>query len=677
MAKITVYVSNLQVDESKYFDIDLYMKDFQPAISVNKEFNNVKIDSIEYKSYIRNKDLTIAYFETPQLNSRNNLDILDFSWQLSNNNENLIVDNAHVYSETNQSFSSPHKHILITDKVSAEDNVPLWYVHDSEIITNVTSIQKFESFYKPKVNGSSYLIDNGKLYTNFQNTYDFKNDSYVFYKVTGITNSGETVTELLNLKPAFTEASWEDIDGSGDFKNDIYTVEEKRGYWNFNVFFKGGFTSRMCNNGLNEYYWKPDAERILKIKNTNAIYSSDPWNLRVQNSSVYQGDYKYCVPEYLKQPYSPIYPCIKQNEKTCIKVTSNILKIPSSKIYFDSNQNIHLDLILFDKDENPTNAYTTDSSKHDNLYSNGIKYVYGAISSIDQSNAFIEMSSEVLATAITVKCTYYESVSDFVYLNLDLNPVNNKKLENNKTVIYLKPQKQDTIYNSNWRAIEHLVVDKEDKIIAHSNYNSTSLNFDLKYSDFLNNYFVGNDNLHQFLLLAEVYYKDESKLDDCLSFDMRKFNKYFEASDANYKKNYKLQLSRYGFGDSGMPLELSSLVYLQVPHDMTQEQITSNYLPADFTILADEYVPNLDFKIIYNFGNNKILRFNFEGTGIYTIKNSNNAVIYTHEFNTVIKQSYIDVKTNVSSDSFVLEYVPADTYNYSKTSYSQSIKCWS
>lgn len=710
MTSITLYIGNNSINVTKDVSVEVIVHDLQKNIessnSLYDNFENVKIDNIEYKSYIKNKDVKIAYFESVQLNSRNNLDILDFSWQLPNNNPNLLDDNSHYIIENNPNFTSNYENILITDKYTTDQNanlLPLWYKHKSSKITKVTEIEEFRSYYETKEYYSGYLIENGVLYTNYKNIYDYENDSYRFYIVTGIDSSGTIYKELLNRIPVFNEASWEDIYyndadindvANGSFKNDVYTVQEVRNRWNFNIFFVDGFTARTCNNGLNGFFWKPEVDKFIKLKQPNAVYSYDPWHIRIQSSSVYQGlngvNYKYSIPEYLKQPYNPIFPCIKQNEKNCTKVTANIIKLPSNKIKFDPNQNINLEIILFDYNENPYAAYTTDLTKSNSVYGYNVNnmpilYKYNSIKSIDENNSFVEVSDS-FENADIVKCTYYEATDEFVYLNVDLNPVNNKFLKDHKIIFYLKPQQVPIQEDSNWRAIEHLVVNKYDVIVSHSNYNNLSLNIndnESSYIDFLNNNFIGYNNEKQYMLLGEIFYKDDSKLEDCFSFNFQNNNgRYFDLNKKNYKKNYKLLLSKFGFGINGMPLQMNNLLYLSVPkkiYELKEETFLEKfytYLETTITSIKDVDSPEFDLKVKYSFLDLKVIRFNFEGTGRYELYIDNHLET-TKVFEEIIKDEYIDVvTTNVTNNTkkIKLVYTPNEKSNYYSNVYINEIK---
>ena len=710
MTNVTLYIGNNSTNIDRDVEIQILVHDLQNNIQANNlydNFENVKIDNIEYKSYIKNKDVKIAYFESMQLNSRNNLDILDFSWYLPNNNPNLLDDNSHYIIETNPNFSSNYENILITDKYSIDQNanmLPLWYKHKSSKITKVTEIEEFRSYYETKEYYSGYLIENGTLYTNYKNIYDYENDSYRFYIVTGIDNSGTIYKELLNRIPVFNEASWEDIyyndedindPKNGSFKNDVYTVEEIKNRWNFNLHFVEGFTARTCNNGLNGFFWKPEVDKFIKLKQPNAIYSYDPWHVRIQSSSVYQSlngvNYKYSIPEFLKQPYNPIFPCIKQNEKNCIRVTANMIKLPSTKIKFDQNQNINLDVILFDYNENAISAYTTDYTKTNSVYGydvNGleIKYIYGNIKSIDENNGFVETNIQGLVNADIVKCTYYEAVDEFVYLNVDLNPVNNKLLKDHKVVFYLKPQAIPITQDSNWRTIEHLIVNYKDVIVSHSNYNDIDLGItdnQTTYQDFLNSKFIGSINETQYLLLGEVFYKDNSKLEDCFSFNFKEDNgRYFEVNEENYKKNYKLQLSKYGFGTNGMPIQLNNLLYLTVPksvYDLSDDEFKRRfytYLETTITNVKDVDSPDINLRVYYSFLNTKVIRFDFEGTGEYKTF-IDDILEDTKTFAETIRDEYIDIPTgNIDSGTKTIKvvYTPDSKSHYYPNTYTSTIQ---
>lgn len=603
---------------------------------------NSLIDKIEYKNILTAKDVKLTYFESKELNPKDNIEIVDSSWILPNNNLNNVTGH---YFTNSMTVKSEYKELMFTDVVSFQNDevTPLWYIHKSNRITYVESIERLSSsnLIKNSID-AGYKITNGILYTNYQNQYDYKNDSFDIFLVNGKNVSGQSFTELLNTGYAIDKMQWEDINPeTGELKNSVYIQEQDfNGDYIYSINFAEGFSQRLCNNGLNGYYYKISGSNKIEILEPDTLNGQDPWNPRIRNGNhktrIGSKNYLYCIPEYYKQPYNPIFPLILVTEKDCFKVTDNIIKLSPSRFTLNPEQNIHLDILIFDYNENLIKGYTSDYTKANiQIYNSEVNWEYGAIESADERNGFVYLNQSIsLNNEDIIKATYYTYAEDFLMQNLNVNPVYNK-YNDCRYVIYLKPIDitQSITYDANIKRLFYMIVDNKNRII----YKSDSQESETEYNTFKTNKCYPNNSDYSYLILGDIYYKDESTLDDCFSFDLRKKNKFVK--DEIFKENYRTLQSKFGYGEKGQRIKRTNVKLAacsELVFQKNEEEFLSEFNALDsYQVVRFKNNPSLNFSVSsyekIESLSRLILQWRYQGPGNYEITGKettgNNSVI--------------------------------------------------
>ena len=659
---------------------------------------NSLIDKIEYKNILTTKDVKIAYYESKELNPKDNIEIVDSSWMLPNNNLSNVTGH---YFTNSMNVKSQYKELLFSDVVSFDNNeiTPLWYVHKSNQIDYVESLQRLSSNNLVKDTVSTgYKIINGKLYTNFENKYDYKNDSFDIFLVSGKNHRGMFFTELLNLNNAIKRMEWTDIDSeTGELKNSVYIQEQDfNGDYNYYVNFAEGFSERICNNGLNGYYYKINKSNKIEILEPDTLNGQDPWNPRITNgnhvSRINNKNLMYCIPEYLKQPYNPIFPLILVTEKDCFKVTDNIIKLSPSRLMYDVNQNIHIDLLVFDYDENLIEGYTTDNAKNNiKIYDSNIRWKSNVIDSVDEKNGFIYLKESIsLNNENIIKATYYSYAEEFLMQNLNVNPIFNE-YKNCRYVVYLKPIDitESLVFDANVKRLFYLVVDNNNAIIYKSDESENIENYD----DFKSQKTYPFNNEFNYLVLGDIYYKDPSNIEDCFSFDLRTKNKFVK--DEIFNQNHRTLQSKFGYGESGQKIKrtniklaaCSDIVFNKSENDFLTEFNTT----SDFQTIRFKNNPELNFKVesysVENDVRRLILNWKYQGPGNYNIigkstTDANLSILNLDNQTNRYKRSgskynYYQLLENIPQEyneiEWTLTYIPDNTTSSYKETYSEKI----
>ena len=630
------------------------------------------VDTVVYSKYLSDKDIPVKYFESSEVNSKDNLHFNKTHWRVTNNNENLY-DNL-TYRFYSKSFTLPFKDVVITTSTFTSKHgskVPLFYKHKRKLTeANVYFIELGDTFQVDE----GYVIENNYLFVNYINDFNPRTYSYRVYFVSGIDINGNPFNELLNIEPAFKKASWEDIDlDTGMLSGNVYEVSEE----GENYIYSLNPIESECKTL--EYYVLPISTNVIKLlePETFSIYS--PWLPRVTNGVCFDTN-TYKVVDYETQPFNPEYGLIKLNYKNCFRVSNNLIKLPVSKIKIKPNEFLHLELYIYDSEYKLLNVITTNTDIVGQQYSDtDINYSEG-IASWDEYYGFVELDSTINNDQI-IEATFFYEADSYIYTDVNLNPFQNEKILHNKYFFYIRPWTNTTVTKN----IHHLLLDEEDRIIESSQFpllNNNDYNQNtviaMRLKDFKLAYMYGNDNNFNYMELGEITYKDSSYLDESLSFD---YQRDHEIDQLTYKKvlnrNWKILQSRYGYGDTGQYYQENNIVLLEAPIDIltnyggtyTEQELDRLFrrkLPAGRDIIIEYVYPKsiLDFN---NDNKNEItITMSWEKPGTYYLEKSTNIdfskkeIVYTVESNTLESLSYTD--TDLESGKVYYYSVRIDNY---------------
>ena len=493
-------------------------------------------DKINYSQFEDEKSVCLGYFESNEYTSEKNTVINDLSWAAYNE----ALEEEEFFNLSKKEFETTYKEVLITDiSIKTEGmRMPLFYKAKlNEKIANVTSLKRITNDSESNVNNGYKIVD-GVLYTNFKNTFNNKTKRFEIYRFNGTLVTGESFTGLLNLINVYEEKTFENRDSEKLF---------------FKMFSNGKYRYRLqlkdnqetlarlacgLTEGESPFYWKPVEESKLKIKNIEPKYSDEEWLVEISNgvqSVIKDGNYyRYSLPEYKYQTFSPYAPLKRLLNKECSKVSKRVIKLPYRSIVNDGKINIYLEYFL-----------------------NGKKVIRDNVNviSVDEMEGFVEINTDIE--------DYYEIKADFTYIcksvilkTLNLNPYFNQEALNTKYIIGVLP-------NNN---VASIVVFKcvENKLLAHELYEGSNSIEGLPLNEFYDNKtLLGNGDIY---ILGEVYFKDSSVLSKSMFFDKRK-KEYIREEKLSeiFTANAKIQHTKYGYGEDGISYVKNNIRYLSVP----------------------------------------------------------------------------------------------------------------
>lgn len=542
-----------------------------------------RVEQFVYLDKIKNGAAPIAYLENQQLDSWRNLHLANRSYQIPGNALNKIYQLASWDKVTSTSYSSMYKNILVTHKTYVDENgktQPLFWKHVLPENTTSVKLQIVEFGERHSVDsGFLFVAADKAIYTNYQNIFDHDTGAYKLYFVQSSGSDGETEHTLLNPEPTVSEGTWEDIDlSTGDWIVGRKVYSRSTGTSGTTFYFSEAAT----------YYIKPLETSLIQPRFPHGRDPQDPWYIRFSagqlsafvNSSVRN----YRVSEFDLQNFSPAKPYVYSAYGSFTYVNDRILAANRGSLKIDPDNNLHLELFIYDSDSVFIRALSTDAAKEGVRYSStSVFYETDKILSWDEQSGKIALGLKLLP-AWTVEGRYYYEADDYEYTGIDLNPLSNRSFLNKTVVFYMIPDVDDEDHS-----IHHLVVDRSGAIVECSQaggysypnlqlltpvggYNSATV-INLPYisetgaDSFVSTYTAGASNTYGYCILAEVTYLDRNFPENQIYYDVRvpgaiiKKDKFEDVIAANPK----ILQSILGYGEFGEEVPRNGVVVLRPP----------------------------------------------------------------------------------------------------------------
>lgn len=470
---------------------------------------------------------------------------LDFSVTSDNLRENSYyfqTTNAPVGNITisGTSYSSIFPQLEGTDKFlnTSQGQVPALYRHKLPPNTTGVKLQSSDKNNNTReVSNTNYIVNltSGYVFTNLKN---ITQGEYKIYFVDSVNASGEVDRSLLQTLPVLHEATFEDIDpGTGDMYEDsgAYIVNQSGNIYNYT------FAS-----GAKKY--------ILDSVNAKITPSIDPnltldkqWFIDVSNGSFSRLSngytYHYSINEFSTQNFIPFYPYLFTANELATVICSNLVQVSHNKPKSDPSTGLYIYVIV-----RATNGVVKAAISNDPNVINLTDYnwILGDIDVDTNSGLVLVDNSVSLTVDDSVNVSYYYEADSYVYTSLDLNPHHGVNTDEYLYVFYLVPS-LETGYGS----LHYLKVDKTNTIVYASQQSGSHLssypeafvpmNITLENGDYNSDTVVGmkyrelgaepwwevefstrdGSNLFQYLILAEISFKNSIRPDKLLTLDSR------------------------------------------------------------------------------------------------------------------------------------------------------------
>ena len=608
-------------------------------VATRVELNQVvckPLEKLQYSKFIDDRSVALDYFESVQINSEDHLELNDLSWKAPQNNILFFNDIAEGKTESNivRSF---YRDLHLTNTVlrNTKENIemPIWHKHKRKNIKEVNfhilskgSLLEIEE---------GFVLKNGYAYTNYKNVFDLKSSNYRIYFVSGVTNSGESFNELLNVEDAIKRTTFEDISlEDGSIINDSYESDVNGGIYTYHINYITGKCEN--KNTSKELYFKAKQDNYIKLLKPESYSMQNPWFMRITNGHFMREGKRYWIPEFTRQPFDGQFGTIRLLNKDCTYVTESLIKLPVDKILIEPNDLVNVDIHILDESDNIVHAITTDANKIGKKYSDSsVKYREG-VSSWDEEYGFIELDFSV-DISHKVKCNFYYRADCLMDRSLNVNFYSNDLLINNKVLFYLIPDQQE-------KSIYYLIFDEEDRILESYNPEFKSI-VDGRFKEssyigkslleFRNERCIGGDNEFQYLELGEISFKEDYYLDETVKINI-KTKGYLKESNVTsyYNRQHKGLQSKFGYGEDGQTLQKNNLIYVKYPIELLETfggsykekeliRYTKRKLQPGVDLVVDYEYPKvaLDFDISTD---GIQINMSWEGPGVYKLYRSLN-----------------------------------------------------
>lgn len=621
---------------------------------------NKYTESFAYAKEIPLTNTPISYHECDQIDSWENIKIVDLTYVIPSNSIDLISD-AHNYHKVNKAtFSSQYRDVLITHQSTYSRYgkvLPLFYKHILPKNTVQAEIVVIENGEKAKIGqGLKVVLEEGAIYTNCKNHYDRDTGGYRLYYVASIDIEGNPSQEILNLVPAIGEASYADIDLDPDSATYGQAIGlswsrvdgDSSGSFTY-VINNGGstITQKKCeSNSVGKeaaFYMQPLKTSAIKLQLPSGRGPEDPWNIKITNGYFWNNNRKYWVPEYNKQPFNPSKPYIYSSYRDAVWVNANTLSMTRGDLGISPENYRHLSIYVENSDQEVVAAYTTDPNLIGKRYSNTNVFYEDEIVCWDNKNGFVTVGVEIDSSK-NFYSSYFFKAEEYEYNQISLNPIQNSKTLDNTYVFYVIPDAHDQE-----KSVHVIEINRKGKIIGASQSGESGYNFKLTNEDgsyneetligkdyqsqdpecFKNKYCLPYINDHKFYILGEVSVMDTGDKEELTSIDVsRKGDSISEHSFKEaIRRNPKVLHSSYGLGSSGQLYPQNNVSWIRAPIALLEEfgghltkesaeTILKSYSPAaNYNIIDWEY-NNCDLSGHSITPHEVVLNMSWEGPGL-------------------------------------------------------------
>lgn len=503
-------------------------------------------ESVIYSGTTNTDNVNLAFASTESINSNNNLFISDHSTRLPANR----IDNTDPVVFIGNTFTLDVDTFLLTDvfttQTPTQPTVPLFRQHlisrdrynpddATQAILSLeildTDLNVIDDLTELLVSTTDYRdLSYGVVFNNLENEFDSDTNEPVVYYIKYTVRVGSVINnyvELLNNIPVYRQASFDDVDEFGVLLSTrkVYNISESVG---------GTFEIDISSVSTKHALIQQLVSRISLLK-PPVRSNEDPWYLNISNGKFFATVnaivQKYEIAEFEDQLFTPFLPYKTITRETGITFgDSSLVKASKSNIIVDADQDFHVLVELEDRDSNVVKAFTTDGTKIGTSFAPGVQFEAG-IRSVSGTDGFIDLVDEIPADHSAVLSYVYEE-KEYEFTEVDFNPVNNKEVDKEVTVLYIVPQTTERD-----RTLFYIRVNQRDEVLfsSQADYADTvgleiaarlASSSGLLYSapaGFIDSYTVESQtgNPNQYLVLGEVYVGEATSVGSTDIIDIR------------------------------------------------------------------------------------------------------------------------------------------------------------
>ncbi len=657
MATVTTATATLGLNLTlasleRSYDIDLTLNVFR------------RHESILYRSRDTIQAANVAFFASKAVISTSALNIHDRSTVLAANRIESLDEPVSIENE--QEYDVPTDKFVVTDIYAADDNsnqsTALFYEHvlsttnlprvssldDLTIHPNwkLTSIEVIDINFNPiQLDSIKVNYDTGLVYNNLTSSYDQETGVaviyYLRYSVKNIT-TGTIVsyTELVSNRPIFKPAEFSDLDESLEIIDDgrtVYLIEEQEDY----------FIVRLPHVGNYSFQLLEDARIRLVPPPQSDV--NDIWNILVTNGKFFttigSTTYKYSIGEFINQDWNPEQPYKLASSEEAEVISDNLVKVRRENVFSDPTVSGFIDLLVYDSDEVPVAAFTTDPSKEDTISDNSKPFEYWSniakvgIRSVDNKIGIIDLDGIQLRSDYKLVATYNYEETNYDFTAVDFNPIHNSNILTRFVSLFVDPDSNGTVKP---QTLYFTVTDRSGKVVSSnlSNFDNTDQKIqtddglwrDCYYETipsyittatgailFIPHYTVIGSGV--FLPLGDIHVTEDSHPDQATIIDTRIRGGGIKESEIEEAKELQHEVEWYwdlGFWD-GTPYPGTASYFIEVPAEIL-EVAGGDLTAGEIRGVIDRHTAAGVYAITKAYGIDPVISGVIPGSGVITIK---------------------------------------------------------
>jgi hypothetical protein len=473
---------------------------FQTKQNVKKRFAN-----IIYSAAPPTDSINLEYVGSKESIPTNSIFIADRSDDLYANSRNNTVKEFFGYKDASE-IPVANKNFLATQEFvdSTNGKIPLYYKHWLPSTVLQKSIRLFDKNYN-EIGTNRYkvvieyeynedtgqpttTINNLYVFNSLESSYDVNSGEYEVFFIQYTTRVGtteETITELLDNEFAYTLATAEDM-----LPSMVGTLKP----WARSYLLHGDYGDAMSSYYItlpktSRYAIRYIESNRVSIKHPVDFSDEGPWFPRVVNGGFVSGlgDVlsKYDIREFSNQSFNPIEPYKLAGHVKCIKIDTNLIKLPNegivsgilfSPLYIlieDTSGPIYA--ITDDSDQEGTIVYDSDGNRVLDSNGNVLTWSTSLFLGIDSLSGIVHVDLKIL-DSYKIYGTYTYTEYYYSLSGLPMNPVFDSTTTEHIRVVYLVPRNGPNNNSSTQTAsVKYLYVLPNGKI-SYCNQNGTNYN---------------------------------------------------------------------------------------------------------------------------------------------------------------------------------------------------------
>jgi hypothetical protein len=412
----------------------------------------------------------LAYINIPEIDPSSedgNIRILASDFQFP---ENTIASSDQVVTFTNNSIYSDTPNILLTNIYNNTNDIttltpinrtvevrPLWYKYTFLSIAPISpkpngsyEIRIFDNKWNLMPEERHKIDSNKEFYTDLINTSD------TYYWVVYLSE-GIEVKKLLSVEPIFKEVT-------------SLTLQDQQQYQaSYSEYDQRWIITTNSSSSTSIFSMKTIGNTRISLVHPIEATKLEPWYLQIANGyfrRVYNNqEYEYYIPEYSTQIWNPQYPYKYQQLETVNFIDNNLIKLKQTPLIPETENIVNKIKIYIRKSTSRTdtinelinNAGLILDTENDGPFIDNTDSTYwwqAIVEDYDRNTGYIKISGiqpppgshytipdtdNMLFANDAIYAFYYHQEDEYVFTELNLNPILDRSLTKCGISIYIKP----------------------------------------------------------------------------------------------------------------------------------------------------------------------------------------------------------------------------------------------